>query len=72
MKKMETKANIAKVCETCDYSPVFCDGDISTCESAVLYGTDSDIGIEKGVFEKKEFKRELEPFFRRQIEVKEE
>ncbi len=62
---MENKPNLAKICETCDYSPAFCDWDVCTCESAHLYGSDSEIGRENGAFEKREFKREVEPFFRK-------
>ena len=62
---MKNELNFAKVCEGCDYSPALCDEDVCTCESASLYGADSEIGRENGAFEKKEFERELEPFFRR-------
>lgn len=62
---MKNETNIANVCKDCDYSPAFCDGDVCTCESASLYGADSEIGRENGAFEKKEFERELEPFFGR-------
>ena len=62
---MKNETNIANVCKDCDYSPAFCDGDVCTCESVSLYGADSEIGRENVVLEKKNFKRELEPFFRR-------
>lgn len=54
---MEKRPNIASVCETCDYSPALCDGDVCTCESASLHGANSEIGRRNGAFEKKEFAR---------------
>lgn len=62
---MKNESYLAKVCEGCDYSPALCDGDVSACESASLHGANSEIGRRNGAFEKKEFKRELEPFFGR-------
>lgn len=61
---MENKPNLAKICETCDYSPAFCDGDVCTCESAILYGSNSEIGRENGTFEQRETKRELGSFLK--------
>ena len=62
---MKNESYLAKVCEGCDYSPVLCDGDVCTCESASLHGANSEIGRRNGAFEKKEFERELEPFLGR-------
>ena len=56
---------IRKLTSGCDYSPAFCDGDVGVCESASLHGANSEIGRRNGAFEKKEFERELEPFFGR-------
>lgn len=61
---MEKRPNITSVCETCDYDPAFCDGDIGTCESAVLYGVYSEIGMRNGSFDEHTTERELDPFFR--------
>ena len=64
---MKNESYLAKVCEGYDYSPALCNGDVCThtCESASLHGANSEIGRRNGAFEKKEFERELEPFFER-------
>lgn len=67
---MKNKSYLAKVCEGCDYSPAFCDGDVGVCESASLHGANSEIGRRNGAFEKKEFERELEPFLEDKLNMR--
>lgn len=48
------------ICEECDYSPAFCDGDVNMCYSAMLYGLNSEKSRNFGHFEDANFNREIE------------
>ena len=48
------------ICEECDYSPAFCDGDALMCFEAKIYGFDSEKGRDSRGFDDANFNREFE------------
>lgn len=47
------------ICEECEYSPVFCDGNALMCYRAMLYGLNSEKSRDSGCFDDANFNREF-------------